>query len=106
MNSLPKTVTRQRRGCDLNPGPPAPESSTLTTRLPSHPQLSLAVDKRDRQTDRLTDTVLSHRSCRILCKQWLKFGEHYYPVAEKALKITQKLKSAVLVANWHQRRAT
>ena len=35
MNSLPKTVTRQRRGCDLNPGPSAPESSTLTTRLPS-----------------------------------------------------------------------
>ena len=29
-------VTRQRRGCYLNPGPTAPESSTLTTRLPSH----------------------------------------------------------------------
>ena len=37
VNSLPKTVIRQRRGCDLNPGPSAPESSTLTTRLPSHP---------------------------------------------------------------------
>jgi len=37
VNSLPKTVTRQRRGCDLNTGPTAPESSTLTTRLPSHP---------------------------------------------------------------------
>ena len=37
VNSLPNTVTRQRRGCDLNPGPTAPESSTLTTRLPSHP---------------------------------------------------------------------
>jgi len=37
VNSLPKTATRQRRGCDLNPGPSAPESSTLTTRLPSHP---------------------------------------------------------------------
>jgi len=36
VNSLPETVTRQRRGCDLNPGPSAPESSTLTTRLPSH----------------------------------------------------------------------
>ena len=35
VNSLPKTVTRQRRGCDLNPGPSAPESSTLTARLPS-----------------------------------------------------------------------
>ena len=37
VNSLPKIVTRQRRGCDLNPGPSAPESSSLTTRLPSHP---------------------------------------------------------------------
>jgi len=31
VNSLPKTVTRQRRGCDLSPGPSAPESSTLTS---------------------------------------------------------------------------
>ena len=37
VNSLPKTVTRQRRGRDLNRGPSAPESSTLTTRLPSQP---------------------------------------------------------------------
>ena len=37
VNSLPKTGTRQRRGCYLNPGPSAPESSTLITRLPSHP---------------------------------------------------------------------
>jgi len=37
VNSLPKTVARQRRGCDLNPGPTVSESSTLTTRLPSHP---------------------------------------------------------------------
>ena len=36
VNSLPKTVTRQRRGCYLNPSPSAPESSMLTTRLPSH----------------------------------------------------------------------
>jgi len=36
VNSLPKTVTRQRRGCDLNPGLSAPESRTLTSRLPSH----------------------------------------------------------------------
>ena len=32
MNSLPKTVSRQRRDCDLNPVPSVPESSTLTTR--------------------------------------------------------------------------
>jgi len=36
VNSLPKTVTRQCHGCDLNPGPSAPASGTLTTRLPSH----------------------------------------------------------------------
>jgi len=30
VNSLPKTVTRQRRGCELNPGPSATESSTLS----------------------------------------------------------------------------
>jgi len=36
VNSLPKTVTRQRRGCDLISGPTASESSTLTIRLPSH----------------------------------------------------------------------
>ena len=34
---MPKTVTRQRRDCDLKPGPTALESSTLNTRLPSHP---------------------------------------------------------------------
>jgi len=38
VDSLPKSVTRLRRGCDLNPGPTAPESNTLTTRLPSHPR--------------------------------------------------------------------
>jgi len=35
VNSLPKTVTHQRHGCDLNSGPTVPESSTLTTQLPS-----------------------------------------------------------------------
>ena len=44
VNSLPKTVTRQRRGCDLNPGPSALVSSALTTRLPSHPCLSRCND--------------------------------------------------------------
>ena len=43
MNSLPKTVTQQRRDCDLNPVPSAPESSTLTTRLPSHRRVLLPV---------------------------------------------------------------
>ena len=46
VNSLPKTVTRQRRDCDLNPGPSSPESSTLTTRLPSHPGRWWLIDGR------------------------------------------------------------
>ena len=37
VNSLPETVTRQRRGSDLNPDLSALEFSTLTTRLLSHP---------------------------------------------------------------------
>jgi len=41
VDSLPKTVTRQHRGCDLNQGPTAPESNTLTTRPPSHLSLSI-----------------------------------------------------------------
>jgi len=44
VNSLPKIVTQQRRDYDLNPGPSAPESSTLTTRLPSHPQTMQCVE--------------------------------------------------------------
>ena len=48
MNSLPKTVSQQRRACDLNPGPSAPESSTLTTRLPSHPYVVLYPQNGDR----------------------------------------------------------
>jgi len=44
VNSLPKTVIRQHRGCELNPGPSAPESSTLTTRLPSQPNVPLEVE--------------------------------------------------------------
>ena len=43
VNSLPKTVTRQSRGCDLKPGPSAPESSTLTTRLPNQLKTAVAV---------------------------------------------------------------
>jgi len=55
MNSLPKTVTRQRRDCDLNLGPSEPESSTLTTWLPSHPgggRLANGPARRDRAVDR------------------------------------------------------
>ena len=43
VNRLPKTVIRQRRDCDLNQGPIAPESSMLTTRLASHPTLNIVI---------------------------------------------------------------
>jgi len=33
VSSLPETVTRQRHGCDLNPGSTAPESSTLKAKF-------------------------------------------------------------------------
>ena len=55
VNSLPKTVTRQRRDCDLNPGPSAPESSTLTTRLPSHPCCGLGLISRQIQQTVIPD---------------------------------------------------
>jgi len=63
VSSLPKIVTRQRRGCDLNLGPSAPESSTLATRLPSHPYFYSAykfngVTKRfGRQIDEFSEIV-------------------------------------------------
>jgi len=43
VNSLPKTVTQQHRDCDLNPGPSVPESSTITTRLLSHPENTVII---------------------------------------------------------------
>jgi len=59
VNSLPKTVTQQRRECDLNPGPSAPESSTLTTRLP-------AVNVKEKQTA-ILETVVNQ--CPVPCSQ-------------------------------------
>jgi len=52
VNSLPETVTGQRSVCDLNPGPYAPESSTLTTRL------TIVAELKD-QTFLETKTLLS-----------------------------------------------
>ena len=85
VNSLPKTVTRQRRDCDLNPGPSAPESSTLTTRLPSHPVLersplngcsssssssSNSIIAEDRQTDRQSVEAWNEHPC----SAWFRRG--------------------------------
>jgi len=61
-NSLPNTVIRQRRNCYLNPGSSAPESSTLTTRLPSCPSIAQRDKNRVSGLD-MTDTVSFHRPC-------------------------------------------
>jgi len=68
VNSLPKTVTRQRCDCDLNPGHSAPESSTLTTRLPNHPGQGV-VEKIVRLGDRQTPLLrcMLCIGCTILC---------------------------------------
>ena len=66
MNSLPKTVTRQRRDYDLNPGPSAPESSTLTTRLPSHPQGRTAKFDATRNSEKESNAMLLHGN-RTVC---------------------------------------
>ena len=50
VKSLPKTVTRQHRHCDFNPDRSAPESSTLTTRLPSHPTTITNTNLRGRRS--------------------------------------------------------
>ena len=60
VNSLPKTVTRQRRDCDLNPGPYAPESSTLTTRLPSRPHTGRAKKVRSQTRGRKFSEILTN----------------------------------------------
>jgi len=67
VNSLPKTVTRQRHGYDLNPGPSAPQSSVLTTQLPSHPYLCIQLY--DAVTMCRISYALSLRCYCLLCKQ-------------------------------------
>jgi len=67
VNSLPKTVTRQRRDCDLNSGPSAPESSTLTTRIPSHPTYKITVVNFDKTMRiRVTQNVRRSRQRRSI----------------------------------------
>ena len=67
VNSLPETVTRQRRDCDLKPGPSAPESSTLTTRLTSHPLCVYERQVREvHWTDIHTDTLIATATLRLL----------------------------------------
>ena len=43
VNSLRTTVTQQRRGCDLDPDPSAPESSTQTTQPSTEPPVIIII---------------------------------------------------------------
>jgi len=56
VNRLPTTVTRQRR-CDLNPGSSAPESSTLTTRLPSFMRIRQRIGNESVPKNMINNTI-------------------------------------------------
>ena len=64
VNNLPKTITGQPGGCDLNPGPTAPESSTLTTRLPS-----------DAEEARETDAIKFVGACQVRVGRQTSYDE-------------------------------
>jgi len=67
VNSLPATVTRQRHGYDLNPGPSAPESRTLTTRLLSHPWYVKCVDENNVKNPCVKSFEMVKSACEIIC---------------------------------------
>ena len=88
VNSLPKTVTRQRRDCDLNPGPSALESSTLTTRLPSH--WHMAGEKSVTTSEIHSAEAMVHRKPRLF--QHIRRPKNPTERAEDVLKVAQKLR--------------
>ena len=78
VSSLPETVTRQRRDCDLNPGPSVPESSTLTTRLPSHPIPNSGVGKyRHGKSIVLLAKLIDGRACGLHLRWSTRCGWTY-----------------------------
>jgi len=99
VNSLPKTVTRQRRDRDLNPGPSAPETSTLTTRLPSHPAVGRRAKWGMRNLGPSSDyrhsggLSLVYRSCPCLLDVSMTSLWTYHPVLSYRLS-----------SKWHKRR--
>ena len=72
MNSLPKTVTRQLRDCDLNPGPSAFELTLnmyLTTTTPvQRPQDNLGISRY--QKDKTSLDLDEARNGGVLGWQW------------------------------------
>ena len=99
MNSLPKTVTRQRRDCDLNPGSSVPESSTLTTRLPSHPYTTdlIACFKILRG---FTNIILSECSVWSSCSTRDHSTKLYYP--DSRVTVRQNFFSVCVVQLWNK----
>jgi len=88
VNSLPKTVTRQRSGCDLNSGPSAPESSTLTTRLSSHPSSGVVLQikvgiRRCKRCGRGADVERRRREDRGAERLGLGEGVSPFPLGEE-----------------------
>ena len=71
VNSLPKTVIRQHRDCDLNQGPSVPESSTLTTRLLSQPSQNISLRNTEYSTDLHKKSFLIH--CLYSFVRWNSF---------------------------------
>ena len=74
VNSLPKTVSQQRSGCDLNPGPSAPESSMLRYMGPllSNKPNSNVCSLHDKRYDKWRQDMVTKASARNSCRerQW------------------------------------
>ena len=90
VNSLPKTVTQQRRDCDLNPGPTAPESSMLTTRLPNHPYTKALPDWQRTSTTHYwykatKQQCIHHVMCLLYASAWLSKHLRLLPFQNKLL---------------------
>jgi len=71
VNSLPKTVTQQRRRCDLNPGPSAPESSMLRYMRPllSNKPNSNVCSLHDKRYDKWRQDMVTKASARNSCRE-------------------------------------
>ena len=93
MYSLPKTVTRQRRDCDLNLGPSAPESST---RLPSH-QRGTGREKRDGKGGMRKELGDEKRERYIIGKRREKEAEHEKEESGNSVNIFGEIRSGAAI---------
>jgi len=82
VNSLPKPVTQQHRDCDLNPGPSAPESSMITTRLLRHLVNGCCGDSSTRVMKSKSGTVTSS-ACLENDNLWFALQRRTFLVGER-----------------------